>query len=202
MIEQVQLEDKTNEELFKEYKVTKNNRIKQELVLRYVYIIKNIALKMKGVYTSFAQMDDIINESVIVLMNSIDKFEPEMNVKFEAYISKRLRGLIIDMARKQDWIPRNVRKNARLIDDATNVLYNKLGRFPTDQEMADYLKVPLDKYQNKMLSKTNLHNLISLDSFFENSNTGQTSGIYDVADNGILPEQFLEDVYKRQDIWS
>ena len=132
MIEQVQLEDKTNEELFKEYKVTKNNRIKQELVLRYVYIIKNIALKMKGVYTSFAQMDDIINESVIVLMNSIDKFEPEMNVKFEAYISKRLRGLIIDMARKQDWIPRNVRKNARLIDDATNVLYNKLGRFPTD----------------------------------------------------------------------
>ena len=105
------LEEKTNEELFQEYQTNRSPQIKRELVLRYIYIVKNIAVQMKGVYMSFAQMDDIINESVIVLMNSIDKFAPSMNVKFETYISKRLRGLIIDMARKQDWIPHAVSDN-------------------------------------------------------------------------------------------
>ena len=71
MIERGQMEGKTNEELFLKYKETGDQRIKQELVLRYIYIVKNIAVQMKGVYASFAQMDDIINESVIVLMNSI-----------------------------------------------------------------------------------------------------------------------------------
>ena len=188
MIERMQLEEKTNEELFQEYKNTGDQRIKQELVMRYIYIVRNIAVQMKGVYVSFAQMDDIINESVIVLMNSIDKFVPNMNVKFETYISKRLRGLIIDMARKQDWIPRNVRKNARLIDDASTDLYHRLGRFPTDEEMAQHLGVPLEKYQTKMLSKTNLYNLISLDAFFE----GQGGGEQNIADTGFTPEQSLE----------
>ena len=82
MIERMQLEEKTNEELFQIYKETGHQRIKQELVMRYIYIVRNIAVQMKGVYVSFAQMDDIINESVIVLMNSIDKFAPNMNVKF------------------------------------------------------------------------------------------------------------------------
>ena len=182
------LEEKTNEELFLEYQTNRSPQIKQALVLRYIYIVKNIAVQMKGVYMSFAQMDDIINESVIVLMNSIDKFAPNMNVKFETYISKRLRGLIIDMARKQDWIPRNVRKNARMIDDATNDLFNQLGRFPTDEEMAEHLGVSLEKYQSKMLSKTNLYNLISLDAFFE----GQSGGVQNIADTGYTPEQSFE----------
>ncbi len=189
MIGQMQLEEKTNEELFQIYKDTGDQRIKQELVMRYIYIVRNIAVQMKGVYVSFAQMDDIINESVIVLMNSIDKFVPNMNVKFETYISKRLRGLIIDMARKQDWIPRNVRKNARMIDDASTDLYHRLGRFPTDEEMAEHLGVPLEKYQTKMLSKTNLYNLISLDAFFEGQGGG---GEQNIADTAFTPEQSLE----------
>lgn len=188
MIERIHLEEKTNEELFREYKNTGDPLIKQELVLRYIYIVRNIAIQMKGVYVSFAQMDDIINESVIVLMNSIEKFAPNMNVKFETYISKRLRGLIIDMARKQDWIPRNVRKNARLIDDATNELFHQLGRFPSDAEMAQYFGMSVEQYQAKMLKKTNLYNLVSLDAFLE----GHGSGIQNIADTGDTPEQILE----------
>lgn len=184
------IEEKTNEELFELYKATGSQRVKQEIVLRYIYIVKNVAFQMKGVYASFTQMDDIINESVIVLMNSVDKFDPEANVKFETYISKRLRGLIIDMARKQDWIPRTVRKNARMIDDATNELYSKLGRFPTNEEMAEHLGVSLDKYENKMLSKTNLYNLISLDAFIEGQS--QSNNPINIPDNGCTPEQIFE----------
>ena len=194
MTQQMPLEEKTNEELFALYKNSGDVEIKQELVLRYIYIVKNIAIKMKGVYMSFAQMDDIINESVLVLMAAIDKFDPSMQVRFESYISKRLRGLIIDMARKQDWIPRNIRKNARLIEEATNTLYHELGRFPTDEEMAAYFHVSVEKYRSKMLSKTNLHSLVSLDALFEGQKEGKiSSSVAELTDDSYMPEEFLEE---------
>lgn len=67
----------TNEELLREYKATNDMQIKQELVMRYVYIVKSIALQMRDVYVSFAQVDDMINEGVLAIMNALDKFDFE-----------------------------------------------------------------------------------------------------------------------------
>ena len=72
----------TNEELLKKYQDTRDLAVKQELVMRYVYIVKSIALQMRDVYVSFAQIDDMINEGVLVIMNALDKFDFEKNVKF------------------------------------------------------------------------------------------------------------------------
>lgn len=156
----------TNEELLREYKATNDMQIKQELVMRYVYIVKSIALQMRDVYVSFAQVDDMINEGVLAIMNALDKFDFEKNVKFETYISKRIRGMIIDLARRQDWVPRSVRKSAKEIDNATMELYNELGRYPTAEETAEYLHVSIDKY-HEAVGKTNLFNVLSLDMVLE-----------------------------------
>ena len=156
----------TNEELLRKYKETNDLSMKQELVMRYVYIVKSIALQMRDVYLSFAQVDDMINDGVLAIMNALDKFDFEMNVKFETYVSKRIRGMIIDLARRQDWIPRSVRKSAKEIDNATMELYNELGRYPTAEEIAEHLHVSVDKY-HEALGKTNLFNVLSLDMVLE-----------------------------------
>lgn len=156
----------TNEELLRKYQETRSLEVKQELVMRYVYIVKSIALQMRGVYVSFAQIDDMINEGVLVIMNALDKFDFEKNVKFETYIFKRIRGMIIDLGRRQDWIPRSVRKNAKEIDNATMELYNELGRYPTAEEIAAHMNVSLDKYHDAV-GKTNLFNVLSLDMVLE-----------------------------------
>ncbi len=152
----------TNEELLTEYQKTGELSMKQELVMRYVYIVRSIAIQMRDVYVSFAQIEDIVNEGVLVIMSALDKFDPEKNVKFETYISKRIKGMVIDMARKQDWIPRSVRKNARDIDEVTTKLYNELGRYPTPEEVAGHMNMSLEKYQEAQ-RKTTLFNVLSLD---------------------------------------
>lgn len=162
------LRNMSNEELLEEYKKTGDLQVKQEITLRYVYIVKSIALQMKNIYSGFAQLDDIVNEGVIVLMTAIDKYDIGKNVKFSTFVSKRIRGMIIDLARKQDWVPRGVRKNAMEIDDASSMLYGILGRTPTSQEMADYMGVSLEKYE-KMLRNSNLYYMISLDMLIEES---------------------------------
>lgn len=170
--EEMELDEKysgfTNDELFAEYNLTKDINIKHQLVLRYVYIVRTVAFQMRGVYKDFAQIDDIVNEGVIMLMNSIDKFDASKNVKFESYISKRVRGLVIDIARKYDWVPRSVRKNAKDIDEAINQLHIKLGRAPSDEEIAQYLEISLEKY-NEDIAKANLMNVISFEMLLDES---------------------------------
>ena len=125
MLSQKELDTKTNEELLILYKQTNDQKIKQTLVLRYIYIVKNIAMQMRGIYLGFSQIDDIINEGVLAIMTAIDKFDINKHVKFETYISKRIRGMIIDIARKQDWVPRSIRKSAKEIEEAQNILKEK-----------------------------------------------------------------------------
>lgn len=187
---------KSNEELLEEYKRTKDLRIKQELVMRYINVVKSISVQMRDVYISFAQIDDIINEGVLAIMNGIDKFDFDKNAKFETYISKRIRGMIIDLARKQDWIPRSVRKVAKDVDNATMELYNQLGRFPSPQEMAGYMNISVDKYQ-EMMGKTNLYNVLSLDMVLEESGENKRSVQLPSNNDQEQPENhFMEEEFR------
>lgn len=159
----------TNEDLLIKYKRTKDIKIKHELVMRYMYMVKSISIQMRDVYISFAQVEDIVHEGVLTIMNGIEKFDPGLKVKFETYISKRIRGMIIDMARKQDWIPRSVRKNAKELERAVMELGNRLGRFPTHEETAEFLNVSMEKYL-ETLGKTNVYSILSLDMVLEAGN--------------------------------
>ncbi len=154
--------EKTNEELLQLYKETGSLEVKQEIVMRYIYLVKSIALQMRDIYMSFSQVDDIINEGVIAIMSAVDKFDLDKNVKFETYISKRIKGMIVDLARKQDWVPRSTRKSTRDIEDAVTTLYNKHGYYPSVQEVTDYLHITPEKYQETM-RKAALFNILSLD---------------------------------------
>jgi RNA polymerase sigma factor for flagellar operon FliA len=137
--------------------------------MRYENLVKNVALQIRGVYSSFAQVDDIVDEGIITLLTAIDKYDPEKGVKFETYVAKRIRGMVVDLARKQDWLPRNIRQRAKEIDRAISSLSNMLGRFPTDEEVAEYLDISVERYQ-KDAASVSLGNILSLDALMDATN--------------------------------
>ena len=165
---EAEIEALGTEELLALYKQTGDEGLKWPLVLRYEGLIKNAALQVRGVFSSFAQVEDIVNEGILTLLGAVDKFDPDKGVKFETYVAKRIRGMVIDLARKQDWLPRNVRQRAREIDDAVSALSNELGRFPTEREVADKLGVSLERYR-KDVARTALNNTLSLDALMDSS---------------------------------
>ena len=59
--------EKSNEELLQLYKETGSLEIKQEIVMRYIYLVKSIALQMRDIYMSFVQVDDVINRESLPL---------------------------------------------------------------------------------------------------------------------------------------
>ena len=130
-----EIEEMDTQALLRLYKETGNESLKWPLALRYEGLIKNAAMQIRGVYSSFAQIEDIINEGILTLLGAIDKYDPDKGVTFETYVSKRIRGMVIDLARKQDWMPRNVRQRAKEIDLAVSELSTSLGRYPTEMEV-------------------------------------------------------------------
>ena len=175
---QRELDEMSKEDLLLLYRSSGCPDLKWPLALRYVGLVKSIALQVRGVYSSFAQVDDIINEGVLALVGAIDKFDPDKGIKFETFVSKRIRGAVIDLARRQDWVPRSVRRKAREIDQASVELYSELGRCPTDSEIAGRLGISSQQYQED-LANSALCNLLSLDSIFDD----QEQGGVDVADS-------------------
>ena len=161
-----ELDDTDTAQLLALYKQTGDEQLKWTIVLRYEGLIKSVAQQIRGVYSSFMQVEDIVNEGILTLLGAVDKFDPEKGVKFETYVAKRIRGMIIDLARKQDWLPRNIRRRAREIDDAMAELATNLGRFPTEAEVADHLGITQERY-NKDVASVALSNVLSLDALMD-----------------------------------
>ena len=168
MVQTDYLEEKTNEELLEMYRAEGRIEVKQALVLRYLYIVKTIANQMRNVYTGSLQMEDIINEGVIAIMKGLDRYDPERDNKFETFISRRIRGMIIDLVRKNDWMPRDFRKQIRLMEEARVAL----GGDPTDEEIAASLGMDVKKYR-KFQRMSVIMNVLSLDMLVDDEEEHQ-----------------------------
>lgn len=135
-------------ELFRIYKETGDIETRNKLVLTYMDIVRYAAISTRNMYQKYADPEDIVNEATVALMNAVDSFDPDKNIKFETYASIRVRGAIIDYIRKQDIIPRNVRRFAREYDRAYSELYAQLDREPTSAELSVHMGIPEEKLES------------------------------------------------------
>lgn len=152
----------SSEELWAEYQNERKVDVRNLIVVQYSYIVKCIALKTVGRYQHFNFMEDIINEGLIALLDAVEKFDPDKKVKFETFASIKIRGAMIDFIRRQDCFPRRLKRIAKNMNEAENVLSHQLGRSPTDKELADFLEVSLSEYE-KMQAETCALNMLSFE---------------------------------------
>lgn len=158
------MKQKSIELIWDEYIKTKNKELKMLLIEHYVHLVKIVAGRL-GIYLNqYIDNDDLVSYGVIGLIDAIDKFDKEKNVKFETYASLRIRGAILDEIRKLDWIPRTLRKKQKDLDKAYMYLENKLGRPPHDTEIAEYLNISVEEYY-ALVNDINIAALISIDEY-------------------------------------
>lgn len=190
------LEEKTNEELLALYQKEGKLEVKQALVMRYLYIVRTIALQMRNVYAGTLQMEDIINEGVIAIMKSIDRYDPERDNKFETFISRRIRGMIIDLVRKNDWMPRDFRKQVKAVEDVQASLNRSLGRQPSDEETAQAMGMDIRKFK-KLQRMSVMMNVLSLDMITDDEGERQSLQLSN-SDADSQPEKAFLKVESRQ----
>ena len=147
--------ESSNAALLEEYGMSRSEALRNEIVLKNLGLVRACALSLRNTFIKYGDVDDVVNEGVIALMEAIDSFDPAKGAKFETYASLKVRGAIIDYVRRQDWVPRPVRKFARDLDKANSILYNQYNRAPTNGELAEYLGMSEDKLLRGMADAAN-----------------------------------------------
>lgn len=146
MSQQNKLTDEEFAVLRREFLENGDLSARNKIVLAYDGLVKSVASQLRNMATTAVQQEDMVSQGMMTLIECVEKFDDTRGMKFESYAYMRIRGSIIDQLRKQDWIPRRVRKNANEINNAFTELSNELLREPTDDELAKYLDMPLQEY--------------------------------------------------------
>ena len=165
-----------DKEIWQQYKATGDAALRDMLILHYSYVVKYTVMQLRGSFKNLAEQDDLISEGLIALMDAVEKFDTARDVKFETYASIRVRGSIIDYIRKQDWVPRRVRKNAKDIENATTALWANNDRHPTDEELAEYLNISVDELHSN-IAQSYSASILSFEEIVQESMTGAESEI-------------------------
>jgi RNA polymerase sigma factor for flagellar operon FliA len=136
-------------------------------------LIKHIAHRVAARLPANIEISDLINAGVIGLLDAIEKFEPERNVKFKTYAEVRIRGAILDSLRNLDWAPRSLRKKSKDLEKIYSELTQKLGRPATDEEVCEAMGENIENFHALI---DQVHGLTI--GSFENLSDGEDSENY------------------------
>ncbi len=125
---------------------------KEDFVDEFAPLVKRIAYHMMAKLPASVQVDDLIQAGMIGLLDAINRYEGSYGRQFESYAAQRIRGSILDELRDADWLPRSIRKKMRQIEAAVNMLEQRNGCAPSEQDLAEELQISLDEYHATLQS--------------------------------------------------
>jgi RNA polymerase sigma factor for flagellar operon FliA len=119
-------------------------------VEQFVPLVKRMAHHLLARLPASVQVDDLVQAGMLGLMDAAGRFEEGQGAQFETYASQRIKGAMLDELRANDWMPRGVRRAQRDIEKAIGKLEHRLGRAPTEPEVAKEMKLSLAEYQTML----------------------------------------------------
>ncbi len=186
---------KIDEEILEVWNLYKANPTRKDLrnrlIERYMPLVRYNGERIWARLPEGVELDDLVSAGVFGLMDAIDAFDLSRGVKFETYCVPRIRGAMLDELRSMDWVPRLVRSKASKLGEAAKTLETRLGRHPTEIELAEQLGISVQELE-KMMLEANAVNLISL-----NKKWYETDSYKDVREIDILEDKKGEDPTRR-----
>jgi RNA polymerase sigma factor FliA len=167
----------------------------EELVKRYLHLVKTVVGKIAMSLPSHVDSDDLHSAGMIGLLNAVRNYKPEVGSPFEAYARLRIRGEVLDELRRMDWVPRSIHVKARKVQAAMEILEQKLGGIPSDEEVAAVLKISLSEYR-RWLEEIRPTTFVTLDTISGTDGDDQGSERHAVADESVF--QACDSVAQRE----
>jgi len=119
----------------------------ERVLLEHLPIVRFLARRIHERLPQHVEIEDLVSAGVVGLMDAFAKFDPAKKVQFRSYAQFRIRGAILDSLRTLDWSPRELRRKGRAIEEAVQTLMARLGRAPSESEVAAEMGVELEEYQ-------------------------------------------------------
>ncbi|WP_027963213.1 FliA/WhiG family RNA polymerase sigma factor [Halalkalibacillus halophilus] len=126
---------------WKKWQETKDQAAGNFLVEHYMPLVNYQVSRIYSHLPKNIEVQDVRSLAFMGLVDALEKFDTSRDLKFDTYASFRIRGAIIDGLRKEDWLPRSVRDKSKSIEQAFEVLEQRLQREASLEEVAEYLSM-------------------------------------------------------------
>ena len=183
------------EKLWDAYRQKRTQETREQLIIEYAQLVKLVAGRLSMYLGHNVEYDDLVSYGIFGLIDAIDKFDLEKNVKFETYASLRIRGAILDQIRKMDRIPRSVRQRQRKIDEAMKQIEMRTGKTATDEELAKELGLTEEELCSWQ-TQLKVTSVVSLNEFEENGPEPMIDSAH--PDRFSQPEEVVEEAELKQ----
>jgi RNA polymerase sigma factor for flagellar operon FliA len=177
--------------LWAEFKQSGSQTLRNQLIVYYAPFVKYVAGRVLGGLPRHFDEEDLVSYGIIGLIDAIERFEPERDLRFETYAIPRIKGAIIDELRSIDWVPRSVRTKGRAVEQAVSNLEATLRRTPTDVEVASELELTVDEF-HKVLRSVSTVGIMALDEVMRSDRSERSTLGDSLPDRGIGPVDTLE----------
>jgi len=185
--------------LWLEFRRTKSKTVRDRLILTYAPLVKYVAGRLGSGLPAHVDEGDLVSYGLLGLIGAIERYDPGRDIKFETYAMARIKGAIIDELRSLDWVPRSVRARAREIERAIGELESRLGRAPTDEEIASKVGISEDEL-GESLTDISRSSIAALDELWSVSGEGDQVSLLDTLEDesGPRPETALDQTEMRE----
>ena len=174
------------EEMWKEYKRTKSEDLRNRLIMQYLWMVKYLAGRLAMRLPWFMSQEDLESSGIFGLVDAVQKFDPDIGIDFEAYAHRRIRGSMIDEIRKANWMPRTTWQKLQELKAVKNRL--ELEGCFTEDKLAETLGLSINDLR-KLEGQYYRAFSLSLDE-----STSVPDGEIKIAD--IIPDQNCPDPFE------
>ena len=127
------------------------------MIKTHAILVKRIAYHLLGRLPQSILLDDLMQAGMLGLLEAVRHYDETKGAAFETYAGIRIRGYMLDEVRRNDWVPRSVYRNSRLISSAVKLVENRLGRDAKDSEVATELGINLEEYHGMLNDSASAH---------------------------------------------
>jgi RNA polymerase sigma factor for flagellar operon FliA len=117
------------------------------LLMEHLPTVRYLARRIHERLPQHVELDDLVSAGVVGLIDAFSKFDHTKKVQFKSYAQFRIRGAILDSLRTLDWSPRDLRRKGRAVEEAIRSVTHRVGRAPSEQEIAKEMELTLAEYQ-------------------------------------------------------
>jgi RNA polymerase sigma factor for flagellar operon FliA len=117
---------------------------RERLLVLHLGLVHHIARQIFRSLSTEADLDELVSSGTMGLMGALENFDLTRGLAFSTFAAPRIRGAMLDELRRQDHVPRSVRRKTREIGAAREALMRELGRTPEDREIAARLGVDIE----------------------------------------------------------
>jgi RNA polymerase sigma factor for flagellar operon FliA len=112
-----------------------------EAVSQHLGLVYHVARALLRGCRRDIELDELVSVGTLGLIDALAHFDAARGLSFATFAMPRIRGAMLDELRRQDHVPRSVRRRARVVADATAQLTRELGALPNAVQLAGRLGI-------------------------------------------------------------